>query len=211
PSVISRVTGALLNWQTALVLGLTYLTLHGKEIWNWVKSLWEAEKALKEVEKLTKSLNDARITATSETKNQIAELDRYLGVLEKEGTGTKNAKTALDSLRNSFAYWLEDLNEEQIANLRGSKIYDEILSKLALRNQYVEKRSKIEENQRTVELLDAEIKRRNEVYEQEKALQDVIEKNRYVAGRGTQLTKEGQQAQKQLKELQEVEKERIKT
>src|SRR5690606_18195420 len=39
PGVLSRITSSLFNWQTALVLGLTYLTLHGKEVVNWIKEL----------------------------------------------------------------------------------------------------------------------------------------------------------------------------
>ena len=46
PSVISRITGALFNWQTALVLGLTYLTLHGKEVLEWTKGLFGARTEL---------------------------------------------------------------------------------------------------------------------------------------------------------------------
>lgn len=46
--VWEQVISSLLSWQTALTVGITLLTLYGKEIANWVSGLFSAKKALAE-------------------------------------------------------------------------------------------------------------------------------------------------------------------
>lgn len=46
--VWKQVISSLLSWQTALTVGITLLTLYGKEIANWVSGLFSAKKALAE-------------------------------------------------------------------------------------------------------------------------------------------------------------------
>lgn len=46
--VWKQVASSLLSWQTALTVGITLLTLYGKEIANWVSGLFSAKKALSE-------------------------------------------------------------------------------------------------------------------------------------------------------------------
>lgn len=46
--VWKQVISSLLSWQTALAVGITLLTLYGKEIANWVSGLFSAKKALSE-------------------------------------------------------------------------------------------------------------------------------------------------------------------
>lgn len=46
--VWKQVVSSLLSWQTALTVGITLLTMYGKEIANWVSGLFSAKKALSE-------------------------------------------------------------------------------------------------------------------------------------------------------------------
>ena len=44
--VWQQLTKSLISWQTALVVGLTLLSVHGKEIISWIGSLGQANKKL---------------------------------------------------------------------------------------------------------------------------------------------------------------------
>lgn len=58
-SVFKQIIGSLFSWQTALIAGITALTLYGKEIGNWVANLFKSKDALSAAEKAQKSLNSA--------------------------------------------------------------------------------------------------------------------------------------------------------
>lgn len=61
------------SWQTALVAGITVLSLYGKEIIDWTKSLFVAKKALSETYKTTEDFNK-NVSETS--GNTIATLEK---------------------------------------------------------------------------------------------------------------------------------------
>lgn len=44
--VWKQVLSSLISWQTALVVGITLLTVYGKDIWEWTKSLFSSKKAI---------------------------------------------------------------------------------------------------------------------------------------------------------------------
>lgn len=44
--VWKQVLSSIMSWQTALVVGITLLSVYGKDIWEWTKSLLGAKKAL---------------------------------------------------------------------------------------------------------------------------------------------------------------------
>lgn len=57
--VFKQIIRSLLSWQTALLAGVTVLSMYGKEIGEWVKSLFKVEKHLTASEKAQKGLNEA--------------------------------------------------------------------------------------------------------------------------------------------------------
>ena len=55
--VWKQILGSIVSWQTALVMGITLLTLHGKEIGAWVSSLFKGSKALDDAAGRQKTFN----------------------------------------------------------------------------------------------------------------------------------------------------------
>lgn len=58
-SVFKQIIGSLFSWQTALVAGITILTMYGKEIGEWIANLFKSKDALSAAEKAQKGLNSA--------------------------------------------------------------------------------------------------------------------------------------------------------
>ena len=56
-SVFKQIIRSLLSWQTALLAGVTVLSMYGKEIGEWVKSLFKGKEAVDSVKKAHDELN----------------------------------------------------------------------------------------------------------------------------------------------------------
>ena len=66
---------SIFSWQTALVVGITLLSVYGKDIMNWVSSLFKAEKAVLELTSAEKDLANTRKNGISNSIKERAELD----------------------------------------------------------------------------------------------------------------------------------------
>lgn len=73
PSVGRQVLSSLLNWQTAIIMGITLITAYRKEITNWASSLFSAKKALSET---YQSLEDYQKKAGETSGSVLATLER---------------------------------------------------------------------------------------------------------------------------------------
>lgn len=73
PGVFKTLVGALFSWQTALSIGVTLLTVYGKEIFEWVKALFKSKDAVDQVKKSIEYLNQA--ADSNEFKKAIADVN----------------------------------------------------------------------------------------------------------------------------------------
>lgn len=58
-SILSQIGKSLLSWQTALVVGVTALSMYGKEIGAWIASLFKGKEALDATKEAQEGLNKA--------------------------------------------------------------------------------------------------------------------------------------------------------
>lgn len=88
--VWKQVAKSLFSWQTLLSVGVTLLTLYGKEIINWIGSVFKGKKAIDELRLSQEALNRAFDSGSYRKAIQnIIELQSYIklakdGVLDKE-------------------------------------------------------------------------------------------------------------------------------
>jgi len=85
-SVVKTITGAIFSWQTALILCLTALSMHGKEILDWIS------KAIKG--------RAAAIKFTEAMDNMVEELDKTNGSYGKNITELKKLSNEWKNLTN---------------------------------------------------------------------------------------------------------------
>ena len=85
-SVAKTITGAIFSWQTALILCLTALSMHGKEILDWIS------KAIKG--------RAAAIKFTDAVDNMVEELDKTNGSYGKNITELKKLSNEWKNLTN---------------------------------------------------------------------------------------------------------------
>jgi len=61
PSLFERISKSIFSWGTALSVGITILTVFGKEIFSWIGSLFSADNALKAHEDQVQRTTDAYV------------------------------------------------------------------------------------------------------------------------------------------------------
>ena len=164
PSVISRITGALFNWQTALVIGLTYLTMHGKEVVEWVKNLWGASTALEQLKKNQDDFNKATLLGRKNAQEEILSLKTYLGVVKDVSKSDEERAIALKSLREQYPFYFKNLTDAQILAGETAESENQLREALEKRKE-LEAKSEIDvkNRQRLVELNDEIEKQESEI------------------------------------------------
>ena len=101
-SALSQLAGALFSFQTLLSVGVTLLTLYGKEIVNWVSSLWGASEALDELNKNQKEFNKSKSEGTKASIVERTEVDKNLRVMRNSNLESEKRNIALTNLRNQY-------------------------------------------------------------------------------------------------------------
>lgn len=127
-SVLSQLASSLFSFQTLLSVGVTLLTVYGKEIVNWVSSLWGASDALNELNKNQKEFNNARFQGKKDAQSDIIELKKYLAVYNDTSLSVKDREIAYKKLSQQYAYYIKNVSDATIINGK----YSEGVSKLLL-------------------------------------------------------------------------------
>lgn len=82
--VWKQIIGSLFSWGTVMSVGITLMTVYGKELGNWIKSLFSSRDALEAVKKSQENLTDIRIKAGLSLATSTAQLEAYIAVAKNE-------------------------------------------------------------------------------------------------------------------------------
>lgn len=117
---------SILNWQTALVVGITLLSVYGKDIMNWVSSLFKGEKAVLELASAEKDLADARKRGISNSVKERAELDLLYKATQDTSRSIEERNEAVDELQKRYPSYFKNMSDEEILAGKASVAYGEL-------------------------------------------------------------------------------------
>lgn len=128
--VWKQLTKSILNWQTALVVGITLLSVYGKDIMNWVSSLFKGEKAVLETVNATNQFHEAMRKGVSDTVKERTELKLLYDATQDSTRSMKERKAAVDELQKRYPNYLGNIKDEDILAGKASDSYKALTSAL---------------------------------------------------------------------------------
>lgn len=110
--VWKQVLGSVLSWQTALVVGITVLSMYGKEIMEWVANVFKAGKRTSELDEAMKRLNSTVSEVKGNISDELRNLELLSGRLEAARKGTSEWQAIRDRIVSDYSKYLPSLGEE---------------------------------------------------------------------------------------------------
>lgn len=114
--VWQQLTKSLISWQTALVVGLTLLSVYGKDVIKWIGSLGKAEEAIKNLYTAQRDLYNVTSTGIEQSSKEITKLNSLYKIATDVTRTTKERNDAVKELKRSFPSHLKNLSDESIKN-----------------------------------------------------------------------------------------------
>jgi hypothetical protein len=136
-SVLKQLAVSVFSLGTALSVGVTLLTLYGKEMVEWASSLFGASESLKALNESQKEFNKSRITGQKDAQSDIIELKKYLAVVSDRKLSDEERNIALKKLKQEYPFYFKNLTDEQILLGQTKKAQDAL-------NIALEKRKTVE-------------------------------------------------------------------
>lgn len=101
-SALAQVGKSLLSWNTLLTVGVTLLTVYGKEIAGWVASLFRGKRALSAAEEAQKGLNEAIKEQGFSIGDDIVQLKNLQRAWIALGNDFNSRKKFIDENKSAF-------------------------------------------------------------------------------------------------------------
>jgi len=185
-SVLSQLSGAFLSWQTLMGIGITLLTVYGKEIGNFISQAFKSTSAVDALKESQKQLNEASTTGAKNAVEETLKLKSLLAIAKDTALTYKERMIAVKELQDTYPAYFGNLKTEEIlagkTAIAERELTDAILSR-AKANAAV---SKITENQSKI--IDLEIRKLEVLKEQAKYQAEVTRQQQVqsqVIGGGT--------------------------
>lgn len=109
-----QILKSIFSWQTALVAGITLLTVYGEDIVDWVANLFKGKKALDAVSEAQEKLNEARMEGSKNAQEELMKLKLLRQAAEDTNLSQEKRNDAAKQLQQLYPEYLGNLTQEQI-------------------------------------------------------------------------------------------------
>lgn len=157
PSVGKQVLSSLLNWQTAITMGITLITAYRKEISNWIAGLFGVSDATKSIIDIQKQLNEVQLKGTQNAQAEITKLDLLYKATQNAAKPINERKKAIDELQKNYPDFFKNLSDEEILAGKAANSYVRLSSAIiasararAAQEKMTENAKKILENEEKI-------------------------------------------------------------
>lgn len=124
--VLKQLLGALFSWNTLISVGITLVTVYGKEIGAWVASLFKGKDALDQAKNNLQALNQVMASANQEAGKQIATSKLLYEAATNENNSMKDRIASAQELKKQYADQFGSAKLAAILNGEEKKSYDEL-------------------------------------------------------------------------------------
>lgn len=103
---------AIFSWQTAMVVGLTVLTMYGREIAEWAKGLFSGVSAAEKLKIAQDRLNEANKKGYENGQQELVHIKLLYNATQNQATSMDNKKRAIKELQDQYPNYLGNFTEE---------------------------------------------------------------------------------------------------
>lgn len=112
--VWKQLIGTLFSWQSLLVVGISLLSIYGKDIANWVKELISGKEAVNSFAEAQKKLNEAQLEGSKNAQEELIKLQLLRREAENEKKDRKDRLKAVAELQRLYPDYLGNIDKEKI-------------------------------------------------------------------------------------------------
>ena len=173
--VWQQLTKSLISWQTALVVGLTLLSVYGKDIINWINTLSRSSDAVDGMIVRMQNLSKVMKDGAKQSAAERVELDILYKATQDHTRLLKERNDAADELQRKYPQYFGNLSNEAILAGNASTAYKSLTDNILKAAQARSAMKIIEDNY-------------NKIYQLQKAINadtNWINRNREKTKEGT--------------------------
>lgn len=131
PGLFKQIASSFFSWMTFLSIGITILTVYGKEIGNFITALFKGTKALDAFVESQRKLREAYKEGNKDAGSQITTLKTLYDAATNVALGDETRLKAIKALKEQFPSTFKNLSDEAIktGELSGevAKLTEEII------------------------------------------------------------------------------------
>lgn len=177
--VWKQLLSSILSWQTAMIVGITVLSMYGKEIVEWVGNLFKGKKAVDAMAEAEKSLQEARIKGVKDSSKERTELELLYEASQDNNRSLKERNAAIDELQRKYPNYFGNISNEEFLIGKASSAYEKLKSSIiataearAIQDKIAETSSKILDKEVRQKELEKELELAEERLKTEQTLLD---------------------------------------
>lgn len=179
-SVLSQLAGAFFSWQTLMGVGITLLTVYGKEIGVFLKNVFSSVSAVNTLKESQKQLNEVSQQGAKNSVEETFKLKSLLAVAKDTTLTYKERMIAVKELQDTYPAYFGNLKEEEILAGKTALAEKELTNAILSRAKANAAVTKITENQS--QIIDLEIQKLELLKEQQKLQKDVARQEKVQSG-----------------------------
>lgn len=128
--VWKQLTKSILNWQTALVVGITLLSVYGKDIMNWIENLFKAKEVTGDLIDYENKLLLARQKGIQDISKETTKLDLLYKTTQDTNKSMKERLAAANALQKMSPDYLGNMKKESILAGEAKEAYMQLRKEL---------------------------------------------------------------------------------
>lgn len=110
--VFKQIISSLFSWQTALLAGVTVLSMYGKEIGEWVKSLFKGKEAVDAMAEAQRQLHETRLEGTINAQEEATNLMLTVRAMQDSSNSMDDRRLAMQRLQSEYPSYFSNMSEE---------------------------------------------------------------------------------------------------
>lgn len=112
--VWKQLVSSIFSWQSAMMVGITLLTVYGKDIWEWIRGLSKAKEAIIDMISAEQEMAIARKKASESIKKEQAELDMLYRIMKNSSNTMEQRKSAYADFVSLYPKYANVMENEKI-------------------------------------------------------------------------------------------------